>query len=134
MKIKNKKTIIFVAILLAFGLIVAINYHFAKDKTPTVAEREEVKKSFIKDLEGEIGGEIIERGFSISYESGKKLFVITITDMPFEENRDRAFEYLKSKNIYLCDEDYILMAGRGIESPEGLEGVGGGCDLENWQE
>ncbi len=126
----RKKIIIISVITLIFAVIIGINFYIQNKKQDTDQEpsQEQPKEELIIDLQNEIGGEIIKTGFNISYESTKDIVIITITDIPLEENKENAFYYLERKGINICNINYLLMPGRGISFPEDFKEAPAKCE------
>lgn len=120
---KKTKAILLVIALATFLLVVFINFFYQKQKQKEDKQQKEeaqiAKQRVVSEAEDEIGGVIVEDGFSISYESGKDRLIITITDEPYIENKEKAITYLKNKNIDLCEINYLILASRGIDVPRG---------------
>jgi hypothetical protein len=117
---KNKKIIIIISVILVlifvtlYLLLVGDNQEQQNLKNPETA-----KERVIKSAQEQIGGVIMEQGFNISYESGVDRIIITITDIPFAENENRALDYLEGMGVNICQENIITLGGRGITIPNG---------------
>lgn len=115
----TRKKFIILSVLIVFLLVVVVNYAIQRQKQEEkTVEPEAAKEEIVLELEKEIGGTIIKEGFNISYESGKDLLIITVTDVPFSTNEQGAIEYLEQRGVDICETDIIILPGRGVDMPE----------------
>lgn len=117
---KKQKIIIFITIitiiLLAIGVGFLLDYYSKKNDKEN-KKSDQAKESVISQTADQIGGEITEDGFNITYESGKDRIIITVTKEPFDEYKKKGEEYLINKGVKLCDINYLVLPARGITAP-----------------
>jgi hypothetical protein len=120
---KKQKIIIGISIAVFIVLLIIAGFiyeYYKKKNEDTTARSEQAKESVISQTTNQIGGEIIEDGFNITYESGENRFIITVTKEPFDEYKKRGEEYLKNKGIDLCKINYLVLAGHGVTAPDNV--------------
>ncbi len=113
----KRKYIIFIVLLTLTALTIGAMLSLRrKQQSPTgnSSAQKKAEQSLVTETTNQIGGEIIKDGFNISYESGEKRFIITITAEPFNENKQKAIDYLNSIGVKVCEENYVFLAARGV--------------------
>jgi hypothetical protein len=123
---KDKRNFIIfcaIAITAIIALVVVSIVGIINNKKSVASNK--ATENVIADTQDQIGGEIVGDGYFITYEEGKKRFIITITDQPFVENQKKGEAYLKSKGVDLCKTPYLVLPSTGVVPPDNI--VNGGC-------
>lgn len=111
----SRKQIVVLTLIVLFGLIIYFVLQMPQEKEEEkkeTSDKAEVK--IISETQDWVGGNIVEEGFNISYESGKERLIITITDTPFITSVNKAKNYLTTRGYDFCTENYLVLTGTGI--------------------